>query len=169
MSADERTSDLALVKHGSLGDWHGLASSLTLEEALAAFPAVSDGEGRARLGRGEAWFRVADGGRLGQRLRIWYADDRVLLLDGERPELAETLDELRGRFGPPEAALDYHLGTTPIPAGEHVYPDRGLALFVGGDGSRLHRVALFPPTTLDGYEQRHRLHLRQRRLPRNPM
>jgi hypothetical protein len=169
MSADERTSDLALLKHGSLDDWRGLPSSLTVEEALAVFPPASEGEGRARLGRGEAWFRVADGGRLGQRFRVWYADNNVLLFDGERPELAETLDELRGRFGPPEASFDYHLGTTPIQGGEHVYPGQGLALFLAGDGSRLHRVALFPATTLDGYEQRHRLHLRQRRLPRNPM
>ncbi len=145
---------------GDLAGWRGLPPACRPEELAAAVGPLLEGEGRGRLGRGEALFRAtADAGGL-RRLRLWLEEDgSVALVDAEvgGTPPPSGLDE-------PEARLDYRWRTLAVEAGEWVWPERGLALFLSDGGDVVH-AAGFVATTLEDYLERLRPHLGERRLP----
>ncbi|HJW10891.1 MAG TPA: hypothetical protein VJ598_03835, partial [Albitalea sp.] len=63
----------------------------------------------------------------------------------DEPDVLTTL-------GAPAARLDVNWGVAPLPAGEWVYPARGLAVVVSPQGKAL-RLIGFVPTSLDAYER----------------
>lgn len=99
-------------------------------------------------------------------VRIWLDGDQVLLIDAEYPELATGgVPALIEAIGPPQAKLDAFLGTFMIPESEWVYAERGLTLYINPENNIPLRLAVYPPTTLDGYRERLRMDLQMRRLP----
>jgi hypothetical protein len=73
--------------------------------------------------------------------------------------------DLMKELGEPQAKFDCEWSTIQIAKGEWVYSHRGLALFLSPESSRVLHLAVFPGTTLQGYEESFRLHLGERRFP----
>lgn len=79
----------------------------------------------------------------------------MILFDGQNPEMPCTGSELVKALGEPAAKLDWDAGTLPLPGMEWVWPERGIALYLGGDPDHVAHVALFASTTLEDYQQGH--------------
>jgi hypothetical protein len=156
---------LCPITRGDLRGWQGLAPDLTLAGLTSAFPPDSDWSGSAQLGRHHRqasyrWIRVPG---TGTTCRAWFVGERVILLDIANPSVTVHLDELTDIFGEPEASLDTWQGTLPMPAAELVFPSHGIAVFVNRDTETIWHLALFPPLTLESYEDDLRIGLQTRR------
>lgn len=79
----------------------------------------------------------------------------MILFDGQNPEMPCTGSELVKALGEPAAKLDWDAGTLPLPGMEWVWPERGIALYLGGDTDHVAHVALFASTTLEDYQRGH--------------
>ncbi len=91
---------------------------------------------------------------------------KLVLFDGMNPELAGDFAALHADLGAPVARLDWYHGTLPIPAGEWVYPARGITLFVNTTADTALHIALYGATNLETYRSELRPHLRKRLTPR---
>jgi len=156
---------LEAFARGDLGDWRGLPSDLPVDEVLRLFDPIG-GEGRAPLGSGEAGYVLARGGVYSQPVRVWMDRGSAIVADVATPELVDLLPGLRAGLGAAEVALAYRWGTVPVESGEWVYTSRGLTLFVNTDATRLVHVAVYSPAAETDYEQRLRIDLAERHLPR---
>jgi hypothetical protein len=57
------------------------------------------------------------------------------------------------KLGEPAAKLDFIFANVELKAGEWVYPERGLTLFMNPENGYLLRVAAYPKTTLEHYRK----------------
>jgi hypothetical protein len=148
-------------------DWRGLAPETSLADVAAVFPIEDDWRGAGHLGEEgqEVSWLSAEAEGYPQGIRIWLDQDRVVLIDGESPELSAGLPALLQAIGTPEARLDAYLGMLLIPESEEVYPGRGLTLHINPENGILLRLLAYAPTTLEDYRRRLRLDLQRRRLP----
>lgn len=87
--------------------------------------------------------------------RFTYHRGDLMLFDGRNPELSCTSAELLEALGEPAAKLDWDAGTLPLPGMEWVWPERGIALYLGGDADHVSHVALFAATTSEEYKKGH--------------
>ena len=145
--------------------WAGLPEC-SFEEVTQQFPLLSEGVGLARLGRNKRQFRMLVVPGYEHRVRIWTDEAKALMLDVQYPSFPSEVSVLLQQLGEPEAKLDYDWGTMRIEKGEWVYADRGLALFLAPDSSRVFHLAAFSRTTLQGYEANFQLHLGKRLIPK---
>jgi hypothetical protein len=156
---------LAPITRGDLRGWHGLEPDLTVPQLTSAFPPDSDWSGSAQLGRQhrEANYRWIRFPGADAQCRAWSIGERVVLLDIANPSVAIHPDQLSEIFGEPETSLDTWQGTLPMPASELVYASLGIAVFVNRDTRAIWHLALFPPVTLNMYQDVLRIDLRTRR------
>lgn len=151
---DRLASALASFLARDLQDWRGLPDGVTLEDLEQFLPVDRAFDGVAPLGerfrRAEWVAGLADGFPDG--VRVWVRGGRVVALDAQRMDVDEVAG-LLSQLGEPEARLDAFLGPMPAPRGEWVYPERGVTLFVAGEGAFVDRVVVYAPTTLDEYLQ----------------
>jgi hypothetical protein len=101
-------------------------------------------------------YRMHVGEGYPQHLKAWFVELTVVLVEASLPQIADP-DGLIREFGEPAARLDSTWGVMTVRGGLHVYPDRGIALFIGPE-SQVLRVSLFAPTNLDDF-------VRQRKRP----
>jgi hypothetical protein len=127
---------------------------------------MNEGYGLARLGARKREFRMLIVPGYEHAVRVWTDDSRVLLLDIQYPSFSTEVAVLLKELGEPHAKLDYDWGTMRFEKSEWVYPDRGLALFLAPDASRVFHLAVFPRTTVQGYEENFQLHLGKRLFPK---
>jgi hypothetical protein len=146
--------------------WTGLPESCSLAEVTQRFRLMSDGYGLARLGKIKREFRMLVVEGYDHPVRAWSDGPRVLMLDVEYPSLVSGVVDLLNHLAEPQAKSDYEWGTMRIEKGEWVYSDRGLTVFLSSDFSRIFHLAVFPCTTMQGYEENFRLHLGERRFPK---
>lgn len=159
---------LSPVTRGDLNGWQGLPGDLPLDELTAVFPRDSDWAGSAQLGRlhREASFVWVDVPGAVGKMRVWFdGDRRVLLIDLDADGLRVPVSRLGPLLGEAPVALDTWRGTLPLPMSELVFAAHGLAAFAHRDKGTLWHLALFAPTTLEGYLDGLRLDLRVRRQP----
>ena len=145
--------------------WTGLPETCSLTEVTERFRLVNDGYGLALIGRFKRQFRMLVMEGYDHPVRVWSDESRVLMLDVEYPSLSPAVADLLNHLGEPEAKFDYHWRTMRIEKGEWVYADRGLTLFLSSDHSRTFQLAVFPRTTMQGYEENFQLDLGERRFP----
>lgn len=97
------------------------------------------------------------------RPMVYVRDGVVVMFDGMNPALANSWDKLSEDLGTPEAKLDWVHGTVPMPHGERVYASRGITIFLNPENNFVIYVAVYVPTTVEGYVER----LRQKREKRS--
>ena len=85
--------------------------------------------------------------------RFTYHRGDLLLFDGRNPELACSGPELVKALGKPAAKLDWDSGTLHLVGMEWVWPERGIALYLGGDEEHVSQIGLFRPMTLEEYQK----------------
>ena len=148
-----------------LSHWTGLPDDCLLSDLTQTGSYFKKGMGLARLGRHKTNFKmlVVEGEE--RSVRVWLEEEKVLLLDVKYPQIVPDLPTLVARWGEPEAKLGSYLGTLFLSESEWVYPQRGATLFVNPKNKILLRLAVYPITTLETYQDRLRLNLRRRRLP----
>jgi hypothetical protein len=78
-------------------------------------------------------------------------DGVVVLFDGMNPELDGGWPPLAQDLGEPEAKLEWIDGSVATPAGEWVYPARGITVFLDTQTSLPRHVAVYAQTSLDEY------------------
>lgn len=81
----------------------------------------------------------------------WLDNDRVALVEVEEPP--RPLADYLAVLGTPEATLDYTHRDIVRPDSELVWPSRGIAIAASPEIKQIIRVAIFAPTTLDGYKR----------------
>ncbi|HEY2929520.1 hypothetical protein [Piscinibacter sp.] len=136
-----------------LADWHGLPPQARIDEArrILGLSAAAEGRGSVGSARHAAQWQSLDD----RPLVLWARANELVLLEFEGP--FDDLDALAA-LGAPAARLDVNWGVAPLPEGEWVYPERGLAVLVSPQGQAL-RLFGFAPMPLAAY---------QRDLRRNP-
>jgi len=147
------------------GKWSGLPASCSLAEVTQHFRLVNDGYGFARLGKSKREFRMLVAKNYDQPVRVWSDGPQALLLDVAYPSFSTSVADLLKDLGEPQAKFDCEWSTIRIAKGEWVYSDRGLALFLSPESSKVLHLAVFPSTTLQGYGENFQLHLGERRFP----
>jgi len=145
--------------------WTGLPDGCLLSDLTQSGVQLKEGMGLARLGRHKTNFKMLVIDEYERSVRVWLEEEKVLLLDVKYPQIVPDLTTLLAQLGEPEAKLDAYLGTLLLPESEWVYPQQGLSLFINPGNNVLLRLAVYPPTVLETYQERLRLHLRRRRLP----
>ena len=160
------TSALQNFANRDFTRWTGLPESCSLTEVTQQFRLMNEGYGLAALGNIKREFRLLIVEGYDHPIRVWSEGPEVLMLDVEYPNLVSGRADLLNHLGEPQAKLDYDWGTIQIEKGEWVYADRGLTVFVESDNPTIFHLAVFPRTTMPGYEQNFRLHLGERRFPK---
>jgi len=149
------------IEQVALEDWDGLPDGCRPE----TFGAPAETEQWALRPLGEeferAHFRVLEIAGY-YRPTISVRDGAVVLFDGMNP----AFEGDPAAFGSPGERLDYAHGTLPVPAGEWVYAERGITLFVNTTADTLLHVALYAPTSVPEYRARLRPHLGKTLRPR---
>lgn len=158
-------SALQIFAAREFASWTGMPEC-SLVEVTQQFPLMNEGVGFARLGKNKRQFRMLIVAGYDHPVRIWTDDEKVLMLDVQYPSFPSELAELLKQSGEPEAKLDYDWGTMRLEKSEWIYADRGLALFLAPDASRVFHLAAFSRTTLQGYEENFQLHLGKRLFPK---
>jgi hypothetical protein len=78
----------------------------------------------------------------------------VVLFDGMNPELDGGWATLAKDLGEPETKLEWMDSGVATPAGEWVYPARGITIFLDTQTNTPRHVAVYASTTLDDYLER---------------
>lgn len=157
MSVLSCTEALARIAALDLTRWDGLPGC-SLGDVAAVWRADETGPRETRLGAEAATVQRFDAGD--RWLRVWSRDGAVVLIDVDGP-----LDADVGALGEPDGRLSAHVGFAVYPEGELVFARRGLSLALAESGL-VQYVAVFAPTTLDGYTERLRIDRTQRPFPR---
>jgi hypothetical protein len=143
--------------------WRGLPAGCSPADLFGI--AADDEWGTRRLGGQSAQQRLLDVAGYHRPL-LTVRDGVVVLFDGAYPELDGGWEALHADLGDPVSRLDYQDGTIVVAAGEWVYPDRGIAVYLSSDASKVYHVAVFAPTTLETYQDRLRPAYGTKRVPR---
>lgn len=77
----------------------------------------------------------------------------VVLFDGMNPELDGGWARLAKDLGEPETKLEWMDSGVSTPAGEWVYPARGITVFLDTQTNTPRHLAVYAPSTLDVYER----------------
>ncbi len=147
--------------------WDGLPTC-SLDDVKATFPALSDANGRARIGTKPVTteFKTLPLDGFKKPIKVWYRGSDVIMLEVEYPAVEDPAAAFSA-LGEPAAKLDYHQRTVLYAASAHVYPKRGLAVLFNPDQSAVIRIYLFAATELDEYQKTlHHPTAPARRLPR---
>jgi hypothetical protein len=155
VTAEEALDALAAA---GLDGWRGLPP-LTLADVRERFPDVAEGVGHGRLGAGAHDYVLVSADGYEEPLRVWLDGERVVAIDVEYPPPEAVPSDL----GAPAERRDFHWAGLELAGGEHVYPDRGLALFVNPDTGGVLRLEVFAAGSLADYDAAARLHLVPRR------
>jgi hypothetical protein len=149
-----------------LRGWQGLPSDLAVAHLTSVFPRDSDWTGAAQLGRRhrEASYLWVDIPGPDGKLRIWFVDDRVIMLDLACSGIKVHTSQLAGLFSEVPAALDTWQGTLAMPESELVFPAHGLAAFINRETDVIWHLALFTAVSLETYENDLRLSMKRRRF-----
>lgn len=153
-------NELSAFRWPNLSEWRGLPPDCTLAMVRAEFTVPADDwYATGYLGEEprEYRWRSAMAPTFPDSVRVWYADDRVVVLDSEVSGDARRYEGLVAKLGEPEATLDTFFGNAALPGAEWVYPDRGLALHIEPETQVVLWVAGYPATTLDAYRKRYRI------------
>jgi hypothetical protein len=142
--------------------WRGLPADCAAEELFRVAPLLNTGIARGVRGRSKRWLysRVVRFERYAEPVRVWqYAleDKRIVLLEVDYPALPQAPNQLLQVIGEPEARLDCYWDILRLPAGEWVYPARGISLLVNVPTRTWLRVTVFAATTLTKYLEELRL------------
>ncbi|MDQ2807307.1 MAG: hypothetical protein M3Z04_10420 [Chloroflexota bacterium] len=150
-------------------DWQGLPDACTAHDLWADVPQDLSDLPRRLLGdKAEAAVFVLLDLPGYYRPLASFCAGKLVLFDGTNPELAGGFAPLRANLGEPVARLDWYHGTLPIPAGEWVYPARGITVFVNTTAEEILHIALYRSTSLATYCSSLRPNLRKRLNPRPP-
>lgn len=94
-----------------------------------------------------------------------FRQGQLVLFDGMNPDLAGGFAPLHKDLGEPAARLDWYYGTLEIRAGEWVYPERGITVFLNTTADKALHIALYHSTTLAEYNRILRPHLKKKLRP----
>lgn len=136
----------------ALAAHRGLAGGTVLSavaEELGADPARCGRHFLGRPPRETFWCPATVAGFDGP-VKIWFRDDRVVKIEGEWPDLAP---DAAATLGPPDAELDYRRDVATVTGGEKVWADKGVAIKMNQSGRQVIALAVFAPTTLDGFDE----------------
>ena len=147
--------------------WPGLVEGVTLDDLEEYLPVDRTFTGAAPLGER---FELADWvaglhDDFPDGVRVWLRGGQVVMLDAQRMDLTDPAGEILAGLGDPAARLDAFLGPIAAPGSEWVYPERGLTLFVGGEGAWVDRILGYTPASLEDYVARLRPHTRVDPVP----
>jgi hypothetical protein len=163
MSPGACSTALETLLRDGLARWSGLPRGCRPDEVGPVLVAAGE-PGMWNLGGRKAFFR--SGELDGVPAQLWTSTDdaEVLMIAVEDPPFARAPQAVREQLGGPALELDTARGTVPVPAGEWVYPDRGVAVFVDLD-DQIFRATLFPACSPQEYETEFRVVLKERRQP----
>ncbi|MFT3774911.1 MAG: hypothetical protein QM820_56915 [Minicystis sp.] len=157
-------SSLQALAAGRLDDFPGLGPNCRRRDADSALGSSGTGpDDSGVLGGSPTAFRrhppsvVAPHG-----ITVWYAGDRIVLIDIVKPVLPRPLE---GMLGPPEAKMPSRI------RGYHtqwVYAARGLAVHVKDSSGEVEHLYAFGPTTVDEHRDSYRSKLGETRRRPDP-
>jgi len=147
---DNCVTALQPLAGGRLLDFNGLAGDCSLAAVAAEWPPLDDWQGAGFLGERQhaRRFQYLTLAGFSQAARVWFDQDRVMLVDLTDPAL-DWADVLA--LGDPAARIDTSWKGTAIPEGEWVYPNRGLSLHVRPATGKCFHLVAFAPTTLKDF------------------
>jgi hypothetical protein len=144
-----------------IADWRGVRAGATVDDFAELAPDIARpvagwiGDPPRRAGWLSCYSTSYSGG-----LRLWVDDSSPLLLEGTLPIAPDgTPLRLPDDLGEADAVLDTVLDVAPIPAGELVFADRGLAVRYNPANRLLLGLRGFAPTSITDYIQRLRPYL----------
>jgi hypothetical protein len=85
------------------------------------------------------------------RPMAYVREGHVVAFDGMNPELDADWAALSKDLGEPDAKLDWVHGTTPMSAGERVYAQKGITVFLNPSNDFVVYVMVYVPTTVEQY------------------
>jgi hypothetical protein len=156
MTVEPCREALEAYRRREFDGWAGLPAGCGLGDLRAAGAGVGDDAAAGRLGSPtrQVLFHAITLGEAAGPSRAWISGDAVVLLDCELPSVPGGAGRLVEELGPPAARRTARWDVLELPGGEWVWPDRGLAALVGGDGTRVLRLLAFTPAPLEGYDER---------------
>lgn len=133
--------------------WRGLPASCTPDALFGvAFDDAVWGQRRLGASLATARSRLLDLGGY-YRPMASVRDGVVIMFDAMNPVLDAGWPALATDLGAPEATLDWMYGSVAMPGGERVFASRGITVFTNRDGDDVLHIALYPPTSVEGYTQ----------------
>jgi hypothetical protein len=150
--------------------WAGLPAGCRLADLRAAATRLDEEPVAGRLGsptRQVLYHAVTLGDSSGPA-RAWVSDDAVVLLDSELPSVEGGPARLLEDLGPPAVRRAARWDVVELPDSEWVWPERGLAALVGGEGPRVLWLLAFAPGPLEAYDERLRPGLGVREFREGP-
>ncbi|GEM_PF-6823618 len=89
-----------------------------------------------------------------EQLKIWKQGDKLAKIDVirtlEDPQL--ILDQLKA-LGEPTKKLDYYFGMIKLKQKAYIFPEKGIAVFLGTIDNSVFKWSFFPKTTIEEYEK----------------
>lgn len=146
---------LRMIRARDFRAWKGLSEDCTPERLAKDLPRSNPNEGGRQLGSDAIdvdWWPAALAGYR-EPLEVSVSHSMVVRIDGIGPELEGGLAAQLAALGTPGGKLPYWDATKRIADGEWVWPERGIAIYVGSDPKFVRRVALFRSTDLATYQR----------------
>ncbi len=133
--------------------WKGLPEPCGYSAFEAAFARFRDEYGQGNLGKANrpGMFRMHIAVGYPHNLKVWFRDDRIVVIQIRYPKLPHPVRDLVHHLGAPRIKLDYYLDVMPVPSGAWIYPDKGLAVFFDAGHTEIMRIDLFHPCSTDEY------------------
>jgi hypothetical protein len=154
---------LQVLVTGQISQFRGLPSGVPIAALRGLWPVSACYQGAGFLGeRSRSMDYLSVPLPEGRGARLWFVDGIIVLVDVAHNEV--SWDALRG-LGEPAARIDPEWRGTPVPAGELVFPDRGLAVHTRPTAQRSFHIVAFSPTDLERYQADLRLRFSLRFLP----
>jgi hypothetical protein len=144
---------LELLARRAFDAWEGLAPDCSLVDVLHAFDGSAMTRDDVPLGEGTAHARHISSILRGLDLVAYHRDMQVVRIDLDEDQLGQPAADLVAALGPPEARLPYTLWGMTQPAGQWVWPSRGLVVYVDPEAQLIRHLGVFAPTDLSTYRR----------------
>jgi hypothetical protein len=152
------------IRAGRLVGWRGLPAGCSPQALFGV--AFDDGWGARKLGSQFEPARMRLLELTGfYRPLVTVRDGTVVMFDATNPVLDGGWGALAADLGAPEASRDFVYSSVTMTGGERIHARRGITVFLNPENDVVLHVALYEPTTVDGYEQRLRPSLDKKPLP----
>lgn len=134
--------------------WSGLPGDCPTEEIPAYFDQFSPDVHQELLGLAHLLtdYHLFEHEACRGASRIWFREEKLLMLEVNYPTLGLTPPELLEKLGPAEGEMDYFDGDMDFEDCAKVYASKGLCVMVSMSGQTYRRLVFFTPCTFEAYK-----------------
>jgi len=100
-----------------------------------------------------SYWDIAHNWEDGSSIAVWQKDGDLLKIDHHKIWYDEEMvSSFIAKLGIPEKKLDYYRGVSTMENKAWIYPDKGIALFLGRSENNIYSISYFNITSLENYE-----------------